>query len=114
MGPLYREMPVPRAFLYIFFRVSSKGAFPPDFPHRSPIERERHSISRACFYCLLKSPVNEPPLQVPQWGSYGKRCPSPEPSFICLSGPPVEEPSFVCIAESLANEPPSRISNGPL
>jgi hypothetical protein len=85
------EMPVLRAFLYISFRVSRKRALPQGSPQ---IPTERCSISRALFYCLLKSPVNELPLQVPQWGLYGKRCPSPEPSFINLSGLPVEEPSL--------------------
>jgi len=41
MGPLWREMPVPRTFLYISFRVSSKGALSPGSPHRSLREKER-------------------------------------------------------------------------
>jgi hypothetical protein len=42
----------------------------------------------------LKSPVNEPPLQLLQWGPYAERCPSPEPSFIYLLGSPVKKPSL--------------------
>ena len=44
---------------YIACRVPSKGALPPNSPHRAPIERERHSIYRALFYCFSKSLVNE-------------------------------------------------------
>jgi len=90
-GALWSDMPISRAFLYISFRAPSKGALPSGSPQRSPIERERErerdSISRALFYCLSKSPVNEPTLQVSQWGPYGERCPFPEPSFTHRSEP---------------------------
>jgi len=60
---------------------------------------------RACQYVLLrtffflflllsKSPVNEPPLQVSQCGTYGERFPFPEPSFTYPSGSPVKELSL--------------------
>jgi hypothetical protein len=67
-GVLGREMPISRAFLYISFRPPSKVALPSGSPPRAPIERD--FISRALFYCLSKSPVNEPAFQVPQWGPY--------------------------------------------
>jgi len=41
MGSLWREGDVSTAFLYISFRVPSKGAQPPGSPHRALIERER-------------------------------------------------------------------------
>jgi hypothetical protein len=34
------QMPITRAFLYITFRVPSKGNPPPGSPHRAHIERE--------------------------------------------------------------------------
>ena len=111
----YEEMPVSRAFSNISFRVPSKGALPPGSPHRACTRREmlyRHSffhvsyvafsvpskgallpgshierlsVNRALLCSLSKPPVNETPLQVPQRGPYGERCPSPEPSSIYLS-----------------------------
>jgi len=33
------------------------------------------------------------PLQVPQWGPYGERCPYPEPFLAYLPGSPAKEPS---------------------
>jgi len=58
-GPLWREMPVSRAFLYITFRVPSKGAPLPGFPHRAPTERNA-PFPEASVLCLSKSLVNEP------------------------------------------------------
>lgn len=40
------------------------------------------------YYCLSKSPVNEPPLQFAQWGPYGESFPFPGPSFTYLSDSP--------------------------
>jgi hypothetical protein len=48
-GPLWREMLMSRAFLYISFRVTSKGAFPPGSFHRAPIERERDLFPEPSF-----------------------------------------------------------------
>jgi hypothetical protein len=39
-GPLWREMFVSRAFLYVSFRAASKGALPLGSSHIAPIERE--------------------------------------------------------------------------
>jgi len=54
MWPLWRKTLVSRAFLYISFRIPSKGALPPGFSHRAPIERD--TVFSALFYSLLKSP----------------------------------------------------------
>ena len=40
-GPLWRKMLVSRAFHYISFRATSRGALPLGYPHIAPIERER-------------------------------------------------------------------------
>jgi len=48
-GPLWREMPVSRAFLNISSRVPSKGALPRVAP----------------FNYLSKSPADEPPSRFP-------------------------------------------------
>ena len=50
-GLLWKKMPVSRALCNIPFRVPSKEALPPGFPHR-----ERHSISRALLHLSLKVP----------------------------------------------------------
>ena len=44
------------------------------------------------YYSISMSPVNEPPLQVPQRGPSGERCPFPEPPFTYPSGSPVKDP----------------------
>jgi hypothetical protein len=54
------------------------------FPSGAPMERDAHLQS--LFY-LSRVPSSEPSLQVPQWGSYGKRCPPPEPFLPLLQGP---------------------------
>ena len=79
---------------YVAFRVPIIGAVPPGSLHKASIyrERERHFIYRVLFYCLSKSLVNEPLLQVPQWGPSGERCTFPEPSFTYPSGYPINDP----------------------
>jgi len=83
-------------------------------------------FSEPTFICLSTSLVNEP-LQVPQWGPYGERCPFPEPSFTYPSGSrgqqpplpsrfpnraPIErdarfpEPYFIYLSQSPVNEHP--------
>jgi len=77
--------------------MSHLSRFPSQRPHTDrerEREKERCSISSALFYCLSNSLVNIPPLQLPQWGPYGERCPSPEPSFIYPSGSTVKKPSL--------------------
>jgi len=59
LGPLWREMPVSRAFFYITFRFPSKEALPPGSPHRAPTERDASFLDPS-FIHLLKSLVNEP------------------------------------------------------
>jgi len=73
------------------FQSPQYRSSPSRFPSQSS-HRERQSIYRAIFYCLSKSPVNKPLLQVPQWGPNGERCPFPEPSFTYPSGSPVKDP----------------------
>ena len=83
------KKPVFRAFLYISFRIPRKAALPPGSPRR------------AHFCYFSNSPEKELPFQLPQWGEYGERCLSPEPSFIYPSRSPVKEPSLhVPLAES--------------
>jgi len=84
-APMGRDA-VSRAFIYTSSRVPTKGAPPSRFPSQSSL-RERRCTSRAPFIHLSKSLVNEPPLLVPQWRSYGERCPSPEPCLHNLQGP---------------------------
>jgi len=69
-GLLWKKMPVSRALCNIPFRVPSKEALPPGFPHR-----ERHSISRALLHLSLKVPGKWAPIQVPQWGPLCREMP---------------------------------------
>ena len=78
MGPPWREMPISRAFLYIDFRVPSKGAPPPWSPHRASTVRNA-PFPEPSFICLSKSMVNEP-TPGSQLVPYGERCPFPDPS----------------------------------
>jgi len=57
-GPLWKEVPVTRSFLYIIFKAPSKGAPPPGSPHRAPIERDPEPSN-------YQSPVNGPPNNSP-------------------------------------------------
>ena len=78
-GPLWREMPVSRAFLNISSGFSSNGALPRGPAHLASSESPLHPS--------LKVPGRRALLQVPQRGLYGKRCPSPEPFPPILQGP---------------------------
>jgi hypothetical protein len=125
-GSLWRRTPVSRAFLFIPFRVPSKGALPPGSPRRTHIERR--SFSRALFYCLSNSPVKRAfPLGSPVgplWTEMSvfrafiniyfrvpsKRALSPgSPLRTAIEREaPFPEPSFFCLSETAVNNPLSR------
>jgi hypothetical protein len=68
-GPQWKKTSVPRALLdSVSFWVPTKGALPPDSPHRAPTERERErardSVSRA-IYLSLKIPGKWSPSRFP-------------------------------------------------
>jgi len=78
-------MPISGAFLNISSRVPSKGALP-----RGP-QYGAFSEGNALFLgpplSISQSSQETSPLQVPQQGPYGNRCPSPEPLVPVLQGP---------------------------
>ena len=88
-GPLWEEMPITRTFLYITFRVPSKGAPPPSrFPSRAPIERDAPFPESSnnlwwkeplIIYLSLKVLVNEPPSMFPNRVPTERDASSPEP-----------------------------------
>jgi len=82
-------MPVSRAFPYISFRVTTKGAFLPGFPGRDPIERG--FVSKAFYHMSLRDPGETSPLQLLQRGPYRDSCLFPEPSFTYLSESPANK-----------------------
>ena len=110
VGPLWREMLISRAFLYISFKAHSKGALPGS-PHRAPIEREALFPEPSFNYLSVPGewippnnslfPMRVPgkwaPVHVPQQGPYGERCCIYRANglFIHLypSESPVKEPS---------------------
>ena len=64
VGPLWKQTPFSRAFLYISSKVPSKGRFPPGSPHRAPSESDA-PLPEPPFIRLSKSLVNEPPSRFP-------------------------------------------------
>jgi len=75
-GPLWRELPINKAFLQLS-----------QIPHKIPEIKT--------FIPSLKGPRKGASLHVPQKrGPNGNRCPFPEPYLAYLSGSPLKEPSF--------------------
>jgi hypothetical protein len=66
-------------------------------PLAEPPYRETIHFQSPLLLSLSKSPVNKPPLQLPHWGPYRKRCLSPELSFIYPSESPMKEPSLLAL-----------------
>jgi hypothetical protein len=62
-GPLWEMTPVSRALLNISFSVPSKGALPPDSPHKTPVERD--ALFPEPSVCLSQSLVKDPPSRFP-------------------------------------------------
>ena len=63
-GPLWRQMSVSSAFLYVSFRVPCKGLF----PLGSSLETSTGTdapLPEPSFICLSESPVNEPTSRFP-------------------------------------------------
>jgi len=81
-------MPVSSAFLYIYFRFSSRGA-PLHVPLTDLPQRDA-PFPQPSVICLSTVPSKRNPLQVPQWGPFGEICLFPEPSFMCLLDSPVK------------------------
>ena len=65
-GPLLRERPISKAFLYVTFRAICKGALPPSSPCRAPLEREA-PFPEPTFILLLKVPGKTSPPTGPLW-----------------------------------------------
>jgi len=57
-------MPISRALLGRYFGLPSKGALPPDSPHRATSERDAPFLEPS-FIHLSKSAVYEPPSRFP-------------------------------------------------
>jgi len=77
-GPVWKQMPISRALLGISFGYPSNGALPLGSPHKAPREKERCSVSRVLLHSSFKDPGTRAPIQVPQLGPYGDRCPPPK------------------------------------
>jgi len=84
-GPLWREMPVSRAFLNISCRVSSKWALSRGPMHWASSERDTPFLEP--HQPSVYVPGRWAPFYVPQRHPYGKRCPSPDPFLPILQGP---------------------------
>ena len=80
MGPPWKQTPISRALIGISFGVPSKGALLPGSTQWGTTDRDAPFPEPSSIH-LSKSPVYEPPFQVPQRGPYGERCQSPYPSF---------------------------------
>jgi hypothetical protein len=74
-----------RALLNISFRVPSRGPLPTGPQHWA--SSVRHAAFLEPPSSISQSPCRWASLQVPHWGPYGNRCPSPEPFLPILQGP---------------------------
>ena len=89
MGPLWKEVPVTRAFLFINFRAPSKQASLQVSPHRAPIERNA-PFPEPSFKYLSEFLVNGPPS-------------------VILNGAPMERDALLqSLHKSLVDELPLR------
>ena len=83
-GPLWREMPISRAFL------NNPGSPVEEPPFKAlsiePLQREMLN-PYSPLHPSLKVPGRQALFQVPQWGPYAKGYPSPQPLLHNLQGP---------------------------
>ena len=93
-----------------------KGAFPPHplrFTHRAPIERGV-PFPKPTFICLSRFRSKRNPIQVPERGHHGQRCPFPEPSLMSLSDSPLKvlltKKNLTLLSKSLGKEHPLHVS----
>jgi hypothetical protein len=63
-GPLWKQTSIARALLSISVGVTSKGALPPDSPHRAPSERDTPFLEPS-FIHLSMSLEYKPPSRFP-------------------------------------------------
>ena len=99
LGPLWREMLISRAFLYISFNVPVKDPPPSGSPCRAWIEGGRERGERDTPFpepsiCASRVPSKWAPVQIPQQGPYGERCPFSEPSFTYFLERPMNHVSW--------------------
>jgi hypothetical protein len=64
-GPLWKQTPISRALLSIYFGVSCKGALPSGSPHGAPSERDVPFLE-PYFIHFPKSPVSESSSRFPR------------------------------------------------
>ena len=83
-GPLRWNIPVPRAFIYLSFRVPRNGALPPGSTGTAAIQRDAPFLEPS-FICLSEALIDGPHCSV-------EKCPSPESSFMNPSGSSVNKP----------------------
>ena len=79
-APMERDSRLQSLFLHNLLGPQER-TLPPGSPHRAPIERNA-PFSASTFNYHSEFPVNgtPPPPHAFQWGPYGERCPSPQPS----------------------------------
>ena len=109
MGPLWKEMPISRAFLYISLRTPSRGALPSRSPQRASIER--HSISRALFHLYIRVPGKWAPSRF-SIGPLQRDVPVSRAFFYIPSRVPSRQGlqikhNLTFFSKSLVQEPPS-------
>ena len=75
-APMERDARLQSLF-YTSSRVPNKAVPPPGSPHETTSHRDAPFLEPSSS--ISQSPGKLAPFQVPQWGPYGERCPSPEP-----------------------------------
>ena len=84
--PYGKRHPFSKTLFNISFRVPSKRALPPVYPHTAPTERDAPFPEPSI--CLSKSLVNEPSSRSPKGPIW--RSPFPEPPFTYPSQSPLK------------------------
>jgi len=83
--PLWKEMPVSRAFFYISYRDPSRGALPPGSLNRASTERDPPHLEP--LSTIPQIPQSRSPLQVAQLGPHEEEAHSQSLPFKTLRAP---------------------------
>jgi hypothetical protein len=99
-GPVWKQTSISRALLSISFgvpskhRSSSKGALPPDSPHRAPSERDSSFLETSLFH-LSNLPVHKPISRLPSGAPLERDASLQSPPYTTSRVPSKLAPLFI-------------------
>lgn len=121
-SPYKKKCYISGAYYYMALGVLSIGALPPGSAQQSLYIKERYSLFKASFTCLLESPVKELPFQVLLMKSLCRERCSISRAFFYISfkvpskraipilspciAPSEREATITCLSKSRVREPP--------